>query len=302
MFAAMGCKGKGKGKGKSKSSKEGGKGHTLPRTRLSAEKFTGTVAAWKGKYGWITPGEEIEHEKAKLHSGSLFVGMNDIEGAMELEVGAPVEFHICEDDSGLGAEEVVQTGAAPPGAAAAAKAKFAATLAAQGKGGGAKGKDGGKGFAKGGFGKDSWSGCGAKGFGAAPFGGKGCWGMDSGKWGGGKDGGKFGKVNGGKADGGKFGKANGKGKNTNKGKGHLLPRNRISAEKFAGTVTDWKGKYGWIEPAEPIEHEKAAKHQGRLFVSKDDLVGVEELTPGATVDFHIWEDASGLGAEEVVQS
>jgi len=281
MFAGNGCKGKAKGKGKGKeyTTPEGGKGHNLPRTRLSAEKFTGTVLAWKGKYGWIQPGEEIEHEKAKLHNGSLFVGMNDIEGASALQVGATVEFHICEDDSGLGAEEVVQTGSAPPGAAAAGKGAKAGGKGAPGKGAPAKGKD-------------SWGPpCGGK------LGGKG-WAaggppaamnmMGGGKWGGGK------------FAGGKFGKGKGKGFDSNRGKGHLLPRTRISADKFSGTVTDWKGKYGWIQPAEEIQHEKAAKHQGRLFVSKDDCDGLGELTPGAAVEFHIWEDASGLGAEEVV--
>jgi len=293
MFAGMGCKGKAKGKGKGKpfTTPEGGKGHTLERTRLSAEKFTGTVVEWKGKFGWVKPGEEIDHEKAKLHKGNLFVGMNDIEGATSLTAGATVEFHICEDSSGLGAEEVVQIGAPPPGAAAAAG------KGAPAKGGMAKGKD---------FGKGHWGppACGGK------MGGKGWAGppaavkppmMNGGKFGGGKcDGGKFG---GGKCDGGKFGKGKGKGKfDPNRGKGHLLPRNRITAEKFTGTVTDWKGKYGWIQPAEEIQHEKAAKHQGRLFVSKDDIEGGEELTPGTAVEFHIWEDSSGLGAEEVVQS
>merc|ERR1719476_890173 len=110
-MASWGCKGKGKGKGKGKSasSPEGGKGHTLPRTRLSAEKFTGTVVAWKGKFGWIKPAEEIEHEKASLRSGNLFAGMDDIVGTESLDVGATVEFHIWEDETGLGADEVVQT-------------------------------------------------------------------------------------------------------------------------------------------------------------------------------------------------
>jgi len=308
MFAANGFKGKGKGKdakgkgkGKGKMSAEGGKGHTLPRTRLSAEKFTGTVAAWKGKYGWITPSEEIEHEKAKLHNGSLFVGMNDIEAGQELSVGATVEFHICEDDSGLGAEEVVQISTAPPGAAAAAAKGCGKT---SGKSFGASaakgGKDNGKnGAAKGAsWGKDasSWNSWGGKGGAAAtPYGGKGWTSPATGKV---ANGGKFG---GGKADGGKDkGKGKGKGKD-GKSPGHLLPRSRISAEKFTGTVVDWKGKYGWIQPAEEIQHEKAGKHQGRLFVGRDDLEGVEALDAGATVEFHLWEDASGLGAEEVVQ-
>lgn len=77
--------------------------------RISAEKFAGTVVGWKGKYGWIKPLEEIDHEKAALRGGKLFAGLVDIIGATELEDGADVEFHIFEDDSGLGAEEIVQT-------------------------------------------------------------------------------------------------------------------------------------------------------------------------------------------------
>mmetsp|Transcript_53868 Transcript_53868/g.136780 ORF Transcript_53868/g.136780 Transcript_53868/m.136780 type:complete len:243 (+) Transcript_53868:93-821(+) len=217
MFAGNGCKGKAKGKGKGKpfTTPEGGKGHTLERTRLSAEKFTGTVVEWKGKFGWVKPGEEIDHEKAKLHKGNLFVGMNDIEGATSLTAGATVEFHICEDSSGLGAEEVVQIGAPPPGAAAAAG------KGAPAKGGMAKGKDFGKGSPKGAWGKDAWGpvgGC--KGWGAGPAPVMKTM-MDGGKFGGGKcDGGKFGKGKGkGKDAGPAKGKGKGKGKDKGKGKG-----------------------------------------------------------------------------------
>jgi len=112
----------------------------------------------------------------------------------------------------------------------------------------------------------------------------------------------FGKDSFGK---GSFGKSKDKGKGKDgkgkglMGKGHLLPRTRISEAPFSGTVNEWKGKYGWITPAETIEHEKAGKHGGRLFVGKDDLIGVEALEEGMTVEYHIWEDASGLGCEEV---
>ncbi|CAK0810265.1 unnamed protein product, partial [Prorocentrum cordatum] len=54
-----------KGKGKDASRQ----GHTLPRTRVTAEKFTGVVVAWKGKFGWIKPDEEVEHEKASMRTG-----------------------------------------------------------------------------------------------------------------------------------------------------------------------------------------------------------------------------------------
>merc|ERR1711979_18775 len=76
---------KGFGKGDSK----GGKApkHKLPRTRISAEKFTGTVKEWKGKYGWIAPAEEIEHELSSKNRGLLFFGLGDMEGADSLAAG-----------------------------------------------------------------------------------------------------------------------------------------------------------------------------------------------------------------------
>jgi len=86
---------------------------------------------------------------------------------------------------------------------------------------------------------------------------------------------------------------------TSFGMGHLLPRTRISAEPFPGTVLEWKGKYGWIQPLAEIEHEKSSKHQGRIFFSKDDIIGASELPAGTTVQFHVWEDATGLGGDEV---
>merc|ERR1711972_950046 len=100
--------------GKGKEGGKRGQGHLLPRTRITAEKFTGHCSAWKGKYGWITPAEAIEHEKATKHNGSLFVGIDELEGVTELRPGAPCEFHIWEDETGLGADEVVETGEVDP--------------------------------------------------------------------------------------------------------------------------------------------------------------------------------------------
>lgn len=97
-------------------------------------------------------------------------------------------------------------------------------------------------------------------------------------------------------------KGKGKGKNPNRGKGHTLPRERVSENPMIGEVLEWKGKYGWIKPQDPIEHEKASRHGGKLFVSQGDLVGVTELSAGRLVQFHLFEDSSGLGAEEVLQA
>jgi len=268
----MAGKWNGKGGKDGAASDTGVKGHELPRVRITAEKFVGTVVGWRGKYGWIKAAEAIDHEKAALRGGKLFAGNEDIIGKSALDEGAEVEFHIFEDDSGLGAEEIVQTGEGKPGKAA-------------GKSAGKKGAPWGEAFGTKGVSKG-----GPKGWDAALLAkalslvqGKG-WG----KGGVGKGEGK--------------GKGKGKKGRTGGGEGHLLPRTRISAEKFSGTVSGWRGKYGWITPAEPIEHEKASLHRGDLFVSINDLEGgLESLTPEAAVEFHIAEDSSGLCAEEVAQ-
>lgn len=258
-MAAWGTKGKG-AKGDASGAAEGPKGHELARTRISGEKFSGTILSWKGRFGWIKPAEEVAHPKAAERNGNLFLSSSDVQDPDKVEVGAPCLFHIFEDSSGLGAEEVVQTG---PG---------------NGKGKAGKGK-GGKGWSSWGKGwDDPWSSW--KGGWGGGWGGKGM----KGWWGGFEKGGKGGKS------GGKGGKG---------GQGHTLERTRITADKFLGTVAAWKGKYGWITPAEEIQHAKASQNKG-LFVSSSDLPeGVTELPAGATVAYHIFEDASGLGAEQV---
>merc|ERR1712187_724731 len=93
MWAAdpwsMGGKGgKGKGKGKPRSPS----GADLPRERLTAEKFSGEVVEWKGKFGYIMPSEPVEHPDAQKRDGKLWVSMKDIEatGQTELAVGSVV--------------------------------------------------------------------------------------------------------------------------------------------------------------------------------------------------------------------
>ncbi|CAE7825150.1 FRA10AC1 [Symbiodinium microadriaticum] len=101
-------------------------------------------------------------------------------------------------------------------------------------------------------------------------------------------------------------KGKGKGKNPHRGKGHTLPRvpssERISETPMIGEVLEWKGKYGWLKPQEPIQHEKASRHRGKIFASVADLVGVTELTVGRLVQFRLFSDQSGLGAEEIQQT
>eukprot|EP00440_Ansanella_granifera_P054815 gb/GFBE01059424.1/.p1 GENE.gb/GFBE01059424.1/~~gb/GFBE01059424.1/.p1 ORF type:complete len:121 (+),score=36.98 gb/GFBE01059424.1/:1-363(+) len=107
---------------------------------------------------------------------------------------------------------------------------------------------------------------------------------------------------------GMMGKGMGKGKD-GKGKGKRGPsgpsldRTRITTEPVTGEVADWKGKYGFITPTVPVDHPMAAKHKGNIYVSMTDLQGgLQALTVGSLAQFHIFSDASGLGAEEVIGS
>mmetsp|Transcript_62466 Transcript_62466/g.177410 ORF Transcript_62466/g.177410 Transcript_62466/m.177410 type:complete len:205 (+) Transcript_62466:68-682(+) len=80
--------------------------------------------------------------------------------------------------------------------------------------------------------------------------------------------------------------------------GPNLARKLIMEEPVIGKALEWKGKYGWVRPDIELSHPLLDKHGGKIYVSCQDLMGVTELTAGATVQFYIYEDASGLGAEE----
>lgn len=284
-----GAEEKGKGKG---NHADGPQGHKLPRTRLSAEKFQGVVTAWKGKYGFIKPDESVPHEKAQLRDGNLFVSKEDLEGTERLDVGAPVVFHISEDSTGLLAEEVGQTGPSTKAGREVGEQNSKGNSKGWGKSwnNGANGdqKGNGKGWVK------PWTNTGNN------WSNGGNWTTKGNSW---SNGGKNSWSKGGNKG---WSKDNwqsaskGKGKGL-RGQGHMLSATRISTDKFMGTVKEWKGKYGWITPSETINHEKIEKHNGSLFVSMEKILGRSDLTEGATVDFHIYEDSAGLGAEEVSQ-
>merc|ERR1712151_600161 len=103
----------------------------------------------------------------------------------------------------------------------------------------------------------------------------------------------------GKGKGKDFGKAGGKGK-SKRASGPELERERLTAEKFSGEVVEWRGKFGYIMPSEPIEHEAAEKKGGKVWASMADIEsGATELAIGQQVSFHVYLDDSGiLGAEE----
>mmetsp|Transcript_12282 Transcript_12282/g.25948 ORF Transcript_12282/g.25948 Transcript_12282/m.25948 type:complete len:424 (+) Transcript_12282:103-1374(+) len=100
----------------------------------------------------------------------------------------------------------------------------------------------------------------------------------------------------------KKGKGKGKGKDKEKKEkgpsGPDLPRERISTEPVTGEVVVWKRKFGFIKPEEEVDHEESAKHGGKIYIHQNDVPEGVEMKVGLKVQFHIFQDASGLGAEE----
>mmetsp|Transcript_7106 Transcript_7106/g.21634 ORF Transcript_7106/g.21634 Transcript_7106/m.21634 type:complete len:398 (-) Transcript_7106:124-1317(-) len=82
--------------------------------------------------------------------------------------------------------------------------------------------------------------------------------------------------------------------------GPFLPRERVTEGPVTGEVVEWKGKFGWIRPHEMVNHSASAKNQGRIWVAIQDIDGQDRLEIGSNVQFEVYADSSGLGAEEVV--
>lgn len=77
-----------------------------------------------------------------------------------------------------------------------------------------------------------------------------------------------------------------------------LPRERLSSIPMTGEVLEWKHVFGWISAYAEIHHPLSSKHDGKVYVGLNDLVGVTELKSGQLVEFHVFADSNGLGAEE----
>lgn len=99
MMSQMSMMGGGAGGGGAK--KDAGK-----RERVSTAKVSGTVADWKGTFGWIKPSKPFEHEMANKHKGDIYLAKSDVPQGTELKAGASLTFHVYVDNSGLGAEDV----------------------------------------------------------------------------------------------------------------------------------------------------------------------------------------------------
>jgi len=100
-------------------------------------------------------------------------------------------------------------------------------------------------------------------------------------------------------------KAAGKGAGKDKGKDSAKAgkkrdapeREDISGPRQTGTILDWKGSFGWIQPSKPIEHELAQRRGGKVFLSVEDVT-TELEGVGAVVNFTLYADTSGLGAAD----
>eukprot|EP00929_Paragymnodinium_shiwhaense_P002247 TRINITY_DN10244_c0_g1_i1.p1 TRINITY_DN10244_c0_g1~~TRINITY_DN10244_c0_g1_i1.p1 ORF type:complete len:248 (+),score=30.72 TRINITY_DN10244_c0_g1_i1:87-830(+) len=77
------------------------------------------------------------------------------------------------------------------------------------------------------------------------------------------------------------------------------PRTRLTRNVVPGRVIEWKGQYGWIEPQVVIEHPELSKNKNRIFIHAEDcLPKWRNLAVGSLVEFHLYSDGQGLGAEE----
>jgi len=76
------------------------------------------------------------------------------------------------------------------------------------------------------------------------------------------------------------------------------PRERLTEVPTTGELLDWKGTFGWIKPHDPVDHPQAVKRNGNIYLSKKDLQGETSPTLGQLLQFHVFVDNSGLGAEE----
>merc|ERR1712187_588640 len=99
---------------------------------------------------------------------------------------------------------------------------------------------------------------------------------------------------------GKKGKGKGKGKEPKEQKApDKTAREPVTTSPVEGLVEKSRGKVCWIRPDEPIEHDEAEKHGGKIFLHANDMEEGESEFPlaGARVRVFGYSDGQGLGAE-----
>lgn len=68
---------------------------------------------------------------------------------------------------------------------------------------------------------------------------------------------------------------------------------------MTGKVLRFRGKFGFIKAHGEIDHPDAGKHKGDIYFHIKDVEGGEKLNPNTEVEFILYSDASGLGAQQV---
>lgn len=66
-----------------------------------------------------------------------------------------------------------------------------------------------------------------------------------------------------------------------------------------GEVLVIHGHYGWLTASHKIAHQAAARNGGQVYFHVSDVVGNMSLVEGDRVDFFLYVDEQGLGAEEL---
>lgn len=67
----------------------------------------------------------------------------------------------------------------------------------------------------------------------------------------------------------------------------------------SGEVLIMLGHYGWLSSLCEIDHPDADKIGGRIYFHRRDIVGPVAIVEGDVVEFYLYADGRGLGAEEV---
>jgi len=81
------------------------------------------------------------------------------------------------------------------------------------------------------------------------------------------------------------------------------PRVRLEGGRVTGLLYELRANFGWIQPFTKIQHEHAKKHRGMIYLALKDVVAIEgaehlKAKEGKIVDFFVYVDSDGLGAEE----
>lgn len=78
-----------------------------------------------------------------------------------------------------------------------------------------------------------------------------------------------------------------------KGKGGGKGRSPLGSQVLTGMISEWHGQWGWISPDEVVKHPLVK--QNKIYVHQNDASG--DLSAGSTVEFSLYSDAKGVGAD-----